>query len=175
MTAGEARQILEDMVDQEQSLVNRINAISRQMSQAPKVLLDELDQQRRHHAKQLMDIVSALKSWPTIKLVGEKAVQAAWLVSQHAVMMTGIRETICDLMKTAADQGEIPGWHFPFYYDRVQQLQGKPQKFGTQMMMHSHGYPVPYDLEDHMMVDQWRAQYGLPSLQEALKQLQAYV
>lgn len=171
MDSTEIRAHLEAMLQEEEMLVARINAVAREMSQAPQSLLQELDQQRRHHVKQLMDIIQTLGKWPSVQQVGERAVMAAWLVAQHALTMTSVREMICQKLKDAVALVEIPAWHYPFYYDRVMQVQGKPQYYGTQMVIHQQGYPVPYDLEDGENVDARRQVYGLPTIQEAVHQL----
>lgn len=171
MTQGEARCQLEDMATQEEALVFQINKCSQEYGHAPQNLLDQLDQQRRHHVRQLMDIMRDLGAWPQIKEVGEKAVTGAWLVAQHAVMMNGVREDIADKMQIAADNQQIPGWQYAFFYDRIQQIQGKPQIYGTQVMMHSDGYPKPYDLWNPESVNERRQKYGLPPLKEAMQQV----
>lgn len=171
MQLGEVRGALEHMLQDEEQLVARINAVAREMSQAPQSLLQELDQQRRHHVMRLMDIVQALGQWPTLTQVGERAVMAAWLVAQHALTIEPVRQQICEKLQHAAAQGAIPAWQYPFYYDRVMQVQGKPQYYGTQVVIHQDGYPVPYEIEDGEHVDARRKVYGLPTIQTAMDQL----
>lgn len=171
----EAKELLEKMAQDEEGLVNRINAMAKEVGSPPQPLIDDLDMQRRHHGKALMDLVVEMKGWPTTKRVGERGVMAAWLVAQHTVMVPEIRDQVCELLKKAADRDEIPLWQYPFYYDRVQQLQGKPQRYGTQMYIHDRGYPTPYTVEKVEGIDALRARYGLPTIEESVKHVSDYM
>lgn len=72
--------------------------------------------------------------------------------------------------------GERPGgtvhstarWIYAATYDRWQRSLGKPQKYGTQYVSQGEGCNYRFEPYDPATTDAERAEYGIPTLEEAL-------
>jgi heme-degrading monooxygenase HmoA len=115
-----------------------------------------------------IDSIIAKHGWPGKSLVGSKAQGAAWTVIQHADLAT--QKKYIDLMKRAADSGDLDRGLLALTIDRIRVGEGKPQVYGTQF--HDvNGEQVPYAIEDAANVDARRAKVGLNPLAEYTTQL----
>lgn len=109
--------------------------------------------------------------WPGKSLVGVDGAHAAWLLLQHADLDVAFQKQCLPLMENAVKSKEADGKDFAYLIDRVRIGEGKPQLYGTQMMLKEGGKYVPLPIEDEAKVEERRATVGLPPLAEQLKQL----
>ena len=115
----------------------------------------------------LQEIVKA-KGWPTAALAGSKAVNAAWLLAQHA-SAPFLKRCLPD-MKAAAERGELDGGLVALSIDRDLIHDGKKQIYGSQFSKNGKGEWVPDPIEDEAHVDERRATLGLePMAQHTIR------
>ena len=123
----------------------------------------------RASAERLQRIVEAI-GWPTAGRVGAEASEAAWLVLQHAIGEPELQRRMLPVIWEHARRGELPRWQAAMLEDRVRALEGRPQRYGTQLDWDEHGRLVPWPaIEQVEAVDRRRAEVGLPPLTEAVE------
>ena len=122
----------------------------------------------RANAERLREIVAAI-GWPTETKVGADASEAAWLVLQHAIGEPALLRAMLPVIQAHARRGELPGWQAAMLEDRVRALEGREQRYGTQLDWDEHGQLVTWPaVEEPETVDERRAVVGLPPLAETL-------
>ncbi|MEO7456575.1 MAG: PDZ domain-containing protein [Gemmatimonadaceae bacterium] len=132
----------------------------------------ELDSLLREQA--LLDAanVDSLKAifdaegWPTAKRVGTPAALQAFLVVQHSPLP--FQERMLPVLERAAASGDARPSDVAMLTDRVLMLQGKPQRYGSQLKV-ENGKPKLWPVEDEANVDARRAAVGLGSLASYLR------
>lgn len=86
------------------------------------------------------------------------------------------------LAAQAIAAGERPGgtvhstarWIYAATYDRWQRSLGKPQKYGTQYSSQGEGCNYQFEPYDPATTDAERAEYGVPTLEEALARVDQF-
>lgn len=128
---------------------------------------------RRHGAR--MSEVLDEHGWPGWRLVGSDGAFAAWVLIQHADLDLPLQERGLALMGTAVQAGDADPSDYAYLVDRVRVAKNQPQVYGTQWNPDATGGPVPRTpIEDEAMVDVRRAEVGLGTLEEYLKELQSF-
>ncbi|WP_312992184.1 DUF6624 domain-containing protein [Chryseobacterium flavum] len=116
----------------------------------------EMERVHRSNAQRLREIIKEI-GFPTISKVGENASNAAWLIIQHSIGEPGfMKECYKMMMENAHD---IKLQNLAYLFDRIQVFQGKPQKYGTQLIADGRVYPV----EDKHLLNSEREKVNLPS------------
>jgi hypothetical protein len=110
---------------------------------------------------QLKQIVARC-GWPVRSQHGERAVQAAFLVVQHAGLEDQLQ--LLPLLEQAEIDGELAKGLLPLLHDRVRVRQGRPQLYGTQLQ----GACVPYPIDDPDGLELRRQAAGLMPLADYL-------
>lgn len=105
--------------------------------------------------------------WPKISEVGKKAAMAAWLISQHTPDPEFRRHCLV-LMQEKPD--EIEPQNLARTIDRVRILDGKLQYYGTHFKQKSDGTHEVIPTEGVENVEKRRAEMGLPTIEEKLKE-----
>lgn len=103
------------------------------------------------------------KTWPTISELGEKGSHNAWLLVQHATDSIELQRHALDLMAPLVQHGEVSKSDFAFLFDRVAVLEGRQQRYGTQVDCSGPGGAAAAmnGLEDAGAVDDLRAEMGI--------------
>jgi hypothetical protein len=122
------------------------------------------------HTKTLQEMV-ALHGWPNQKLVGKQAVQATFLLVQHARDLSFQLNMLPLVIQSYLDGEGVAGQNVAELTDTVAIKQGKKQVFGTQAEI-IDGQIVLAPIEDENSVEQLRAQLGLGTLAEYKKTLE---
>lgn len=119
-------------------------------------------------AKNLATVTAILDKygWVGSDKVGE-ATSAIWLVIQHSNLE--VQKKYFPMMEEAARKGDIPKSFVALTDDRINVNEGKPQKYGSQLMKDKTGRHRPFPLLDESRVDEWRKEAGLEPLDEYLK------
>ena len=121
----------------------------------------------RRNADRLRALVAA-HGWPLRSRVGDDGAEAAWLVVQHAIGEPPLlRESLAHL-RDAAARGEAPAWQAAMLEDRIAVLEGRPQRYGTQLEHDADGWPRPCTTEDPDGLDERRRAVGLEPMAERL-------
>jgi hypothetical protein len=121
----------------------------------------------RANAHRLREII-AEHGWPGTSLVGSDGAEAAWLIVQHAIGEPDFCRSCLPMLWNAAHEAEAEPWQAAYLEDRIRMYEGKPQRFGTQLVPDSEGRPQPYSLEDPDGVDARRRAVGLEPLAERI-------
>ena len=103
--------------------------------------------------------------WPTAAQVGRDAVQAAFLIVQHAVHDTAFMRTMLPFIQDAHRRGDLEGGAVAMLTDRLEVKAGRLQIYGTQLSL-KDGHWVFDPIADSAGVDARRKKMGLPSLAE---------
>jgi hypothetical protein len=153
--------------------------LAKRMTEDQAVRTDAKKKQRM--AKVDMDNTAYLKrlidtfGWIDASRFGVEAAQAAFCIVQHGgdlpLMLAALPEIERDV------KGKVlPGEEFAMLYDRTQVMQGKKQKYGTQITGQSKTGSMPdtlvvSSLENREKVDEYRKELGMPSLATYLDML----
>lgn len=119
------------------------------------------------NALRLQEIMAQI-GWPTERLVGKRAAEAAWLIAQHAIAHPQFQRSCLKLLAVAAREHLVPAWQPAMLEDRIRVLEGRPQLYGTQLKPDEHGNMRPHTIEDPEGVDERRRAVSLESLAERL-------
>lgn len=117
----------------------------------------EMERVHKANARRLREIIGEI-GFPTFSKVGQKASAAAWLIIQHSIGEPEFMKA-CYTMMEENDQ-DINPENKAYLYDRIQVFQGKPQKYGTQLI--SGG--IPYPVEDKENLNKQREKVNLSPL-----------
>ena len=106
--------------------------------------------------------------WPTVAQVGKEAVNAAFLIVQHAVHDTAFMRAMLPAIQESYKRGDLDGGAVAMLTDRIEVKSGHRQIYGTQLSL-KDGKWVLDPLADSANVDARRRQMGLPPLAEYLR------
>ena len=115
-----------------------------------------------------LEEIVAEHGWPGVKLVGLSAANAAFLIVQHADLET--QKEYLPMLKAAVKRRDaLPDWAATLE-DRVLVAEGKPQIYGTQVLMPPGSTKWELcPIQNEARVDARRAAVGLGPLEEYLK------
>jgi hypothetical protein len=119
------------------------------------------------HAARLAAVLDQ-QEWPGEPQVGREAAEAAWLIVQHAIAQPAFQRRALGALASAAARGEVPAWQPAMLEDRIRVLEGRPQRYGTQLDWDRDGRLSPLPLEDPANVEGLRRSVGLGPLEEAV-------
>jgi hypothetical protein len=108
---------------------------------------------------------------PDISMVGRDGVQAFWSLVHHG-NDDDFQRSLLPYIKTAFENGIVPGQQYAHFVDKILVHEGKPQKYGTQLRpLHEwiDNRPVAYEMEDPENINARRAKVGLFSFEDYLK------
>ena len=100
------------------------------------------------------------------------AVSAFWLVIQHAGV--DIQKKYFPLFVEAAQRNDITKEAVAMMDDRINMFEGKPQRYGSQLVDDGNGGRIVYQLLDTSKVDEWRSEMGMEPLDDYLKKWNAH-
>ncbi|RXM53245.1 MULTISPECIES: DUF6624 domain-containing protein [unclassified Chryseobacterium] len=119
----------------------------------------EMECVHKANAERLKEIIREI-GFPTISKVGQKASDAAWLIIQHSIGEPQFMKE-CYVLMEESDH-DINPKNKAYLYDRIQVFQGKPQKYGTQLIASG----IPFPVEDRKNLNSEREKVNLPPLSE---------
>jgi hypothetical protein len=131
-----------------------------------------MEELHRRNASRLKEIIAEY-GWPERTLVGEDAAIAAWFIAEPAISDPEFQRRALELQCEARDKGEISAIGPAFLEDRICELEGRPQIYGTQFEPDEHGLPQSYWIADPEHVNERRAAIGLNTIEERTRELQA--
>jgi hypothetical protein len=108
--------------------------------------------------------------WPTAAQVGRPAVEAAFLIVQHAVHDTAFMRAMLPAIVLAHDRGDLDGGAVAMLTDRIEVKAGHGQLYGTQLSL-KNGRWLLDPIADSAGVDERRRRMGLPPLAEYLRKV----
>jgi hypothetical protein len=116
----------------------------------------------RANTARLREIVETI-GWPTVSRVGVAAEHAAWLLAQHATHDLPFQKRVLDILRVQP-ASEVCPKHAAYLEDRINMLEGRPQRFGTQLRRTPSGEWEPSPLAEPERVNELRASVGLGPL-----------
>jgi hypothetical protein len=119
------------------------------------------------NALRLREIMAQI-GWPTERLVGKRAAEAAWLIAQHAIAYPQFQRSCLKFLAVAVREHLVPAWQPAMLEDKIHVFEGRPQIYGTQLEPDEYGNMRPYTIEDPDGVDDRRRAVGLEPLAERL-------
>jgi hypothetical protein len=119
----------------------------------------------RRNAARLRELVAA-HGWPGRAAAGDDGAEAAWLVAQHAIGEPAFLRATLAALQDATARGEVPAWQPAMLDDRIRMYEGRPQRYGSQLVPDADGWLRPYEIEDPDGVEARRAAVGLRPLAE---------
>ncbi|RAU23916.1 hypothetical protein CU669_02260 [Paramagnetospirillum kuznetsovii] len=137
-----------------------------QSGEAPGGYHPRLRQLHEANARELELIIDD-DGWPTPEVAGEDGAEAAWLIAMHAVSRPTFMRRCLVQLKGEANRGDAPPRHAAMLDDRIRALEGRPQRYGTQLDWQG-GRLTPLPIEDRDGVDARRAAVGLAPLAETI-------
>jgi hypothetical protein len=123
----------------------------------------------REHTAKMHKIVDKI-GWPTFSKVGERPSHDAWLLVQHAIHDIPFMQKCFELMN-AEPESETNAADKAMLYDRLQVLQGRPQKYGTQFERDENGNQVVKPIENLELANELRRSVGLQTIEEDLAEM----
>ncbi len=123
-----------------------------------------IDSSNTHWLKQYV----AQWGWPTAAQIGHEAVEAAFLIVQHAVQDTGFMRAMLPAIQEGYRRGDYKGSDVAMLIDRLEVKAGRPQIYGSQLSL-KDGKWVMDPLLDSAHVDERRQKLGLMPLAEYLR------
>jgi len=106
--------------------------------------------------------------WPTAAQVGGEAVQAAFLIVQHAVHDTAFMRAMLPAIEQAHHRGELQGDAVAMLTDRLEVKAGHPQIYGTQLSLQNGRWELD-PIADSAAVDARRRKMGMMPLADYLR------
>jgi len=106
--------------------------------------------------------------WPTGAQIGREAVNAAFLIVQHAVHDTAFMRAMLPAIEKSYERGDLNGSAVALLTDRIEVKAGRPQVYGSQLSF-KDGRWVLDPIGDSAHVDERRRKMGLPPLAEYLR------
>jgi hypothetical protein len=124
-----------------------------------------LDHMRRTDATNLVRVQAILKQYgyPGKSLVGAPTNEAVWNVIQHNPATIS---QYLPLLKTAAQQGELPFYRYAMMLDRQLMGENKEQLYGTQICAYNGQPGFVWPIQNPAQVNQRRKQAGFTTTVE---------
>lgn len=130
-----------------------------QISEAPDVSWEEVEESRKNNVQKLKDIIQEI-GWPTISKVGEEACFSAFMITQHADFDLDFQKQCLDMMEQVKDDVFLFG--LAALTDRIAVNSGQEQTYGTQLKRDENGEVVPLvPIKDPENVEKRRLEMGL--------------
>ena len=109
-------------------------------------------------ADELLTLVPP-EGWFRESIYGEEAAGAAFLIVQHSNV--DLWRRFVPVLEPLVATGEVDGQRYGLMYDRLAINEGRPQRYGTQMICKAGRWVIDYDnLEDPQNADARRAAMG---------------
>ncbi|MGV9625122.1 DUF6624 domain-containing protein [Streptomyces sp. NPDC003487] len=125
------------------------------------------DRHAEHADTKVLRRILAEHDWPGHRLVGPDAARAAWSIALHAEDEPDFQRAATTLLKRAVQDGDARIQHWAHLHDRALVNSGRPQEFGTQLVLSAAGVEL-CPLRVPQLLDQRRAAVGLPPIAVAL-------
>ena len=110
--------------------------------------------------------------WPLARKVGEELTHKFWLIVYNSDHDVKFQVEVLKAMKGCLKKGDASKKDFAFLMDKVLVNRGKKQRYGTQVLYNPRSKKYePYMIEKPNKVNELRAEMGLSTLQEYLKEL----
>jgi hypothetical protein len=123
---------------------------------------EEMEAVHRRNAERLEEVIRR-RGWPGRTVVGEEGASAAWRIAQHAIGEPARMRAWLALLRDAVACREADARELAMMEDRVRVLEGRLQRYGTQLDWNDAGDAMEpmVGVEDPERVDERRRAVGL--------------
>ncbi|MFE9913252.1 DUF6624 domain-containing protein [Streptomyces clavifer] len=128
------------------------------------------DRHADHADTKILRRILAEHDWPGHRLVGPEAARAAWSLALHADDDADFQRAATILLERAVQDGDARIQHWAQLYDRTLVNSGRPQEFGTQLLLAPTGIELCL-VRAPDSLDQRRASVGLSPIAIALEKV----
>ncbi|MEU9059069.1 DUF6624 domain-containing protein [Streptomyces sp. NPDC048430] len=128
------------------------------------------DRHADHADTKILRRILAEHDWPGHRLVGPEAARAAWSLALHADDDADFQRAATILLERAVQDGDARVQHWAQLYDRTLVNSGRPQEFGTQLLLAPAGIELGL-VRAPESLDQRRASVGLSPIAIALEKV----
>ncbi len=141
------------------------------ISSNSKQLLKNLTITTKENTEVMKKIVKQF-GWPTIRLVGKRGSNSAWLLIQHADCDLKFQKHCLRLMTKEAKKRNVLWENVAYLTDRVLINSGKPQLYGTQFYQKGIELsPCPLSIKDTDSLNAIRKKIGLEPYEDYNKKI----
>ncbi len=174
-----ARELIEMAADDQQVR----KELARHLQESGAVEVPSQLQQRLHkidsrNLARMKEIV-AEHGWPTHRLVGPTASEAAWLLVQHGDAAPDFQRHVLELITPLVRTGDVSADRFAMLTDRTLVAAGKPQLYGTQYIAVSVDGVVHFGprtpISDPANLLRRRSELGLPCHSKYVQELRVMI
>jgi hypothetical protein len=123
---------------------------------------EPLRRENNRYLRALLDEVG----WIDAETLGVRTTYYAFMLIQHSSDLGLMLAALPYVERDLRDAGYSES--YALLFDRLQVMQGKPQRYGTQMARLPNGEAIVLPVEDLESVDERRRSIGLPPLEEYL-------
>ena len=171
-TDQELRQRLQRIGEADQSIRQKWFLANQEKPRDQQKMDGILHEMQRTDSLNQMEICDILdkRGFVGSEAVGEDC-NVFWAVIQHAPVET--ERKYLPLFQRAAARGDIAQWQVAMLEDRIAMFEGRPQKYGSQLVVAADGTQTVYQLLNPKKVDEWRREKGMGPLADYLKSMGA--
>ncbi len=129
------------------------------------IKLSEEEEVDQTNQKRLKEFISKY-GFPTRSMIGSKGMEAVFLIIQHSIQDKKWQKEMLDYIKSSVQSGEMKKSNYAYLFDRIMILEGKKQRFGTQIknVNKAERKVVFFEIENFDDVDERRCKYDLMPL-----------
>ncbi len=119
-----------------------------------------------HDHKLLLTLLNQIKKddMPKISDFGERPAKGAFLILLHS-NDKHILQKYLPIIKNNCLEGEAEWIWYALMFDRLEVLNDRPQKYGTQYHISADGKSERYPLKNKQLVNKWREEIGLSPIE----------
>lgn len=131
------------------------------------------DQMMLRHINALQEVIRKW-GWPGLSIFGLETDQNAWIICQHSGRMPAFQKSCLTILEDAWKRRDTDDHNVPSLTDSIERSEGRPQIFGTYGNPDKQGCWEWLPIRDIAHVDERRAQYHLPTLDQARHEYDQY-
>lgn len=158
------RQRLRELLDADQDVRIRYVAAARAEHPDPQLLEKLTGEMLRTDSANVRAVTEILdtRGWVDRETVGDVSA-ALFVILQHAE--PAVQKRYLPLLREAVRRGELAPSSLALFEDRIAVSEGRPQRYGTQILQHNDGTYYVAPLENRDSLDAWRSRADLAPME----------
>lgn len=160
-------QLIENLASEDQKWRERSRELKNGWNPDSTELAKAYEMMRRTDSLNYLQLVSIvdLHGFPDSDKLGSEGTHNFWLLMQHQDVHPDFQERVLKMMEIAVGQNKASGTDYAHLLDRVMVNTGKPQVYGTQMVLNATGNSFePRPCIDPENLDKRRESVGLGTM-----------
>lgn len=160
--------IIESLAKVDQGILNLLSSKDNQFSNSEATQLDDLKESIILSNYKVAKMIFDRHSKSEIAKLDSNTIYKFWLIVQHSDHDVSFQRSFLDFLNSIIASGKVNNGDIAYLTDRVLINEGKPQRYGTQIVYSEKNIAVAKDLEDLNKVEDLRRNMGLEPLQQYL-------